>query len=76
VKQKPTRKKQTVALTAAEQAARRHAEDAMRAGLPLSDTTRRHLATARRKLNLHRYGNADAFVTPAAVVDHGAAHYH
>ena len=42
----------------------------------MSATTRKHLATARRKLNLLRYGNADAFAAPAAVVDHGAAHYH
>jgi hypothetical protein len=70
------KRKQSVTLTAAEKAAGRQAEDAHRCGLPMSATTRKHLATARRKLNLLRYGNADAFADPAAVVDHGAAHYH
>ena len=68
-------KKKTVTLTAAEQTARRNAEDALRTGLPVCSTTRRHLAAARRKLNLQRYGNAAAFAPPAASKN-GAAHYH
>jgi hypothetical protein len=76
MKQKPLRKKQTVALTEAERAARRRAEDALRAGLPVCSKTRRHLAAARRKLNLQRYGNADAFTPPAVATEGGATHYH
>jgi hypothetical protein len=71
------KKKTTVALTNAERAACHRAEDASRAGLPICSTIRRHLTTARRKLNLQRYGNADAFAPPAAVTASGAAsHYH
>jgi hypothetical protein len=71
------KKKTTVALTNAERAACRRAEDALRAGLPICSTIRRRLTTARRKLNLQRYGNADAFAPPAAVTASGAAsHYH
>jgi hypothetical protein len=44
--------------------------------LPVCSKTRRHLAAARRKLNLQRYGNADAFAPPPAVTASGAAsHY-
>lgn len=45
MKEKPRRRRKTsTALTAAEQAAMRKAEDALRAGLPVCDKTRRHLA--------------------------------
>jgi hypothetical protein len=66
MQKKPARKKTTVALTAAEQAARRRAgEDAMRTGLPVCERTLRHLAAARRKMKPPRYGRAGAFTPPA-----------
>jgi len=77
MQKKPARKKTTVALTAAEQAARRRAEDAMRTGLPVCERTLRHLAAARRKMNLLRYGRAGAFTPPAPAGQSPAAgHYH
>ena len=73
---KLTRAKKTAVFSAAEMAAHREAKDAHRTGLPVTAKTRRLLASALRKRNLHRYGKADALPLPAAVIEHGAAHYH
>ena len=54
-----SKKNQHITFTKGERAARRDAEEAMRMGLPITPTTARHLATARRKMNLLRYGKGD-----------------
>jgi hypothetical protein len=69
------KKTTSLALTPAERKANQEAQDALRTGRPVSATARRHLATALRKYNLHRYGRADAFAHPPAVTEHGLAHF-
>jgi len=48
-------------LTPSERGAIQEAKDAVKTRLPLSGKARKHLATARRKANLTRYGKPDAF---------------